>query len=59
MLKQAALSLHGLSSLSVNAPRQGAGKGNPELHYTPVQPEEARAVMASFPLRLGSQVPKK
>ena len=39
---------HGLSSPFVNAPRRRAGKGSPEPHDTPVQPEEARAVIALF-----------
>ena len=59
MLKQVTLSFHGLSSPAVNAPRQRAGKGNPEPHNAPVQPEEARAVITPFPLRLGSQIPEK
>ena len=36
-----------------------AGKGNPGPHDTPVQPEEARVVIAPFPLRPGSQMPEK
>ena len=49
---------HLFSSL-LNAPWQTAGKGDPELHDTPVQPEEVRAVITPFPLRLGSQVSEK
>ena len=49
MLKQVTLSFHGLSSPSVNAPWQKAGKGNPEPHDAPVQPEEARVVICPFP----------
>ena len=59
MLKQVTLSFHGLSSPSVNAPWQRAGKGNTEPHDAPVQPEEIRAVIAPFSLRLGSQMPEK
>ena len=40
-------------------PDKEAGKGNPESHDTPVQPEEARVVMAPFSLRLGSQMAEK
>ena len=35
-----------------------AGKGNPEPHNAPVQPE-VRVVVAPFSLRLDSQMPEK
>jgi len=35
-----------------------AGKGSPEPHDTPVQPEEARVVIVPLLLRLSSQMPK-
>ena len=59
MLKQAALLFRGLSPPSVNAPWERAGKGNPEPHDAPVQPEEARVGITPLPLRLGSQMPEK
>ena len=49
---------HLFSSL-LNAPWQTAGKGDPELHDTPVQPEEVRVVITPFALILGSQMPEK
>jgi len=36
-----------------------AGKGNPEPHDAPVQPDKARVVITPFPLRLDSQMPEK
>ena len=35
------------------------GKGNPEPHGAPAQPEEARAVIAPFSLKLDSQMCEK
>ena len=55
VLKQASLSFHGLSSLSVNASWHRAGKGNPEPHdaqYSRKKPEW------SSPLFLWDWVPK-
>ena len=59
ILRQVTLAFHELSFPSVNVPGQRAGKGNPEPRDAPVQPEEARVVIAHFPLRLGSQMPEK
>ena len=59
MLKQLTLSFHGLSSPSVNTPRQKTCKRNPEPHNTPVEPEEARAVITPSLLRLRPQMPEK
>ena len=40
-------------------PDKEAGKGSPEPHDTPVQPEESRMVIAPLLLRLSSQMPKR
>ena len=45
--------------LPLSSPWQRAGKGNPEPHDTPVQLEEAKAIITPFPLSLGSQMPEK
>ena len=51
-----AMSFCGVPPSSLSIPWQRAGKGNPEPHDPPVQPEEVRGVIATFPLRLGSQM---
>ena len=47
------------SHLPLQMHPERAGQGKPEPHDAPVQPEEARAVITPFPLRLGSQIPEK